>query len=156
MKKPKENKLVVGSLSWASGIPGWLLDEIRVERLMLGLISLTKSSVPKVGDAEVCAYLLTSSLAAPLTSDYTKVYLYLASKVLKKKGKEIPDDICVDELSKYEERQLEELRSMIYRKRGGEIRHPFLDAMRIFRKTNETRADNVQEQAEQLLVKEKE
>jgi len=134
MMPVKENKLVVGSSPWAESLPEWLLDEIKNERLILGLISVVTSDVPKVGDAEIIAYLMTSCLVAPLPSTEAKIYFYLTTKILRKRKRAVPIEICVEEISEYEQRQLEKLRTMIYDKRGGEIQHPLLNMMRIFKK----------------------
>lgn len=135
-KRKKENRLVVGSLPWADCIPDWVKEEIKTERIMLGLIGIAaddfsdSDNSDKVGDAEVVAYLMTASLAAPLPHTLTEIYLYLATKVMERKGKTVPNDIRKTELSRYEEQELKGLKYTIYRARGGDIQHPLLNAMR--------------------------
>ncbi len=51
---------------WAKDIPDWLLEEIKCERLVLGLVGIVNENHYKVGDAETCAYLFTRELAAPV------------------------------------------------------------------------------------------
>lgn len=135
-KAKKENRLVVGSSSWAESLPDWLLDEIRSERMILGLVSIagTLTNSEKVGNAETIAYLMTASQRAPLPHNLIEVYLYLTTKVMKRRDTVVPDDIRKTELSRDEERELQELKSMIYSKRGGDIQHPVLDAMRQLKK----------------------
>jgi len=130
MASKSKNRLVVGDAEWAKDLPGWLLDEIREERLMLGLGELINPDCTKVGDAEMVAYFMTLSARQPLSSDDTKIYLYLATRVLKRRNIEVPEDIKVEELTDWELRQLEEWRERIYHWRGGEIDHPLLNAMR--------------------------
>jgi len=133
----KENRLVVGDRSWAEDIPEWLLNEIRAERMILGLGSIIKPDCEKVGDAEVIVYLMTASLRSPISSEYTEIYVYLTAKMMKKRGKQLEDFMekkLKNGLTDYEERELKELREMIYRKRGGEINHPVLNLMRNWKK----------------------
>ncbi len=133
MKKKKENRLVVADLGWAETIPEWLLEEVKTERMIYGLGSLINPDCPKVGDAEICVYLYTASLRVPLSTEQTNIYIYLASKLMKKRNKDLPKDFVKAlkmGLSNDEERDLKELREVLYRKRGGEISHPLLDAMR--------------------------
>lgn len=132
----KENRLVVGDSSWAESLPDWLLDEIKAERMILGLVSIagTLTNSEKVGDAEAIAYLMTASQRAPLPHNLTEIYLYLTTKVMKHRGTIIPDDIRKTELSRDQERKLQELKYMIYSKRGGDIQHPVLEVMRQLKK----------------------
>jgi hypothetical protein len=81
----------------------------------------------------MCAYLMTASFEAPLTSRYTNIYVYLTARLLKRHGKKIPDfamEQLTRGLSQDEERELRHLRNTIYQKRGGDIDTPVLNAMR--------------------------
>lgn len=133
MKKDK-NRLVVGSASWTDTIPKWLLEEIKAERLMLGMGAIASPEAEQVGDAEICAYLMTASLEAPLGSDYTNIYVYLTAHVLKRQRKKGIPDFMTEQLerglSPDEERTLQDLRHTIYRKRGGDIDTPILNVLR--------------------------
>lgn len=134
--KPKQNRLVVGDASWADMIPKWLLDEIGNERMLMGLVGIMKSDLApsdRVGDAEMCAYLMTASMRAPMPYQYTEIYVWLTARVMERTGKELPDFLEAKlkrGLTQDEERELRELRSQIYRSRGGEISHPLLDVLR--------------------------
>jgi len=133
----KENRLVVADSGWAEQIPEWLLDEVRAERLTLGLGDLISPDCEKVGDAEVCVYLYTASLTAPMSSEDMGIYFYLTAKLMKRVGQELPDFLAEKlerGLSADESRELEHLRNDIYSKRGGDISHPILDAMRSLKK----------------------
>jgi hypothetical protein len=67
---------------------------------------------------------------APLDRDVTQIYLYLSTDVMRRIKKiEVPEDIRVDKLTGDEERQLKELKSWIFRTRGGKIRNPVLEAI---------------------------
>jgi len=139
--KEKENRLVVGDLGWADTLPEWLLEAIKKERLVLGLVGLTceDDEVPKVGDAEICAYLYTASLRAPMSAEHSQIYFHIGAKVMRREqsGVELPPmmiEALERGLTDWEAHELKDLRAMIYRKRGGEIVHPVLDAMRILKK----------------------
>jgi len=88
----------------------------------------------KIGDAEVAVYLMTASHRSMLSSEHTNIYMYLVTQLFKKRDKEVPEDIRKDELTEWEEHEFEELRDMIYHSRGGEIKHPLLNAMRQLKK----------------------
>ena len=132
-----KNRLVVGDASWADMIPDWLLEEIKAERLIYGLAEIANPEAPKVGDAEVIAYLMTASMRAPMPSEYVEIYTYLTAKVMKRQGKELPDFMAEKlerGLTQYEEHTLENIKGDIYRARGGEIDTPLLNVMRAFKK----------------------
>ena len=126
--------LVVGSRSWGQDIPKWLVEEVSFERTISGLAGLMGKENPKVGDAEVCVYLMTASMEAPMSSEHTHIYQYVLTQLMKRKKKEIPEDIRKDELGEYEMGLLKELRHKIYTRRGGEASNPLLDAMRELKK----------------------
>jgi len=115
-------------------IPEWLLEEVKAERLIYGLACLMDGDRAKVGDAEVAVYLMTASHRDVLSSEHVNIYMYLVTRLFKKRDKEVPEDIRKDELTEWEEHEFEELKDMIYRSRGGEISHPLLDAMRQLKK----------------------
>lgn len=133
----KENRIVVADLNWAETVPEWLKEEVKSERLIFGLRSILKP-IEEVGDAEVCLYLYTAGLRQPLTYELTEVYVYLVAKLLKKRGKEISEEMkekLERGLTAEEERQLRELKEKLYWLRGGEISHPILDSLRSLKKT---------------------
>lgn len=133
--KDKENRLVVANAGWGETIPEWLKDEIREERLT-GMAGVAKP-VNEVGDAEVCAYLYTASLTAPMPHALNEIYFYVAASLMKRRGMELPDFMAEkleQGLTADEQRELSDLKRGLYRKRGGDIAHPLLDAMREFAK----------------------
>lgn len=78
--------LVVGDRSWAETLPEWLLKEIAAERVARGLAEIIDKEVSKVGTAEVCAYLMTAALSAPLTYEYTEIYIYPTAELMQKRN----------------------------------------------------------------------
>ena len=139
-----KNRLVVGDATWADMIPDWLLEEIKAERLIYGLAGIANPDAPKVGDAEITAYLMTASMRAPMPSEYVEVYVYLTARLMKKRGTKLPDFMAEKlekGLTQYEEHTLNDLKSDIYRKRGGEIDTPLLNVMRTFNQEIERKKD---------------
>ena len=127
----KANRLVVADAGWAETIPDWLLEEVRTERMIMGLAGIMKPEMEgEVGDAEVCVYLYTASLRAPMSQAHTEIYLNLASKLMERRGIAVPDDIRGHDLRPAEVDELRELRRELWRARGGRISSPLLDAMR--------------------------
>ena len=137
------NKLVVANRGWAETIPEWLLDEVRAERLVYGLADIMKGG-ETVGDAETVLYLYTEALTQPMSSENTNIYLYLTAKVMQKREMELPDFLkeALDRgLTDYEQYILKDIQRLIYTKRGGEIEHPLLDAMREIKKIMDKREE---------------
>ena len=130
--KRKENRLVVADAGWAKTAPKWLLEEVKTERMIFGLASI-KKKIEEVGDAEACVYLYTLSLRQPMIEQYTRIYLYLCTKLMEKQGKKVPEEIRVKELNKYDNGQLKELKRDLYKKRGGEIQHPLIEMLKSFK-----------------------
>ena len=65
-------------------------------------------------DAEVVAYLYTASLAAPLRTEYARIYLYLAKKLLGEKARDID---APESLTDYELELLRRLKRDLYNAR---------------------------------------
>jgi len=108
--------IIVMPGGWGDTLPDWIKAAIPLERLAL-LIKGEETGT----DAEACAYLYTASLEAPMDSDWTQIYLYVAGKtVSRNRGTQIPDDIRVGSLSDYQIGLLRGLKSWIYEQR---IRH---------------------------------
>jgi len=109
--------IVVFPGGWGDTIPDWLKTAITLERMMDDVKTL-KGEEPTGTDAEVCAYLMTVSLTQPLDSDWTQIYLYVASHTYKRWEKgEMPPDIAVDSISDYQMEELSRLKYWIYRQR---------------------------------------
>jgi hypothetical protein len=131
-------RLVVGDAGWAHDLPDWLLDEIKAERLvecMIGALHPEKLR-EKVGDAEIAAYLMTASLRAPLPYYLVEVYVWVMARLCSRRKMEITDfmqEKLRTGLARDEERELEELRRHLWTARGGEIRHPLIEALKELR-----------------------
>ncbi|MDP4280173.1 MAG: hypothetical protein QQM50_06470 [Dehalococcoides mccartyi] len=109
--------IVVFPGGWGDTIPQWLKTAITMER-MIGDMKAMKGEEPAGTDAEACAYLMTVSLTQPLDSDWTQIYLYVASQTYKRWEKgEMPPDIVVGSLREYQMTELNRLKAWIYRQR---------------------------------------
>lgn len=113
--------IIVVHGGWGDSLPDWIKTSIPLERLVENMKAL-KGEEPTGTDAEVAAYLFTASLTAPMGSDWTQIYLYIATKVYEKwrakdSGVTMPDDVRVDSLDDYRMGLLKELRGWIYRQR---------------------------------------
>lgn len=109
--------IIVFPGGWGEDIPEWLKTAITLERMMMNMRAL-KGELPIGTDAEACAYLMTVSLAQPIDSDWTQIYLYIATQTYRRWGKsEMPGDIAVESISGYQMSELNRLKEWLYRKR---------------------------------------
>ena len=105
--------IIVFPGGWGDTLPDWIKGAIQIERLA----QLMKGEETAT-DAEACAYLYTASLEAPIDSDWTQIYLYVAGKVVSKNREiQIPEDIGVDSLNDYRMGLLRGLKDWIYERR---------------------------------------
>jgi len=102
---------------WGDSIPEWLKNAITLERLTMN-IKETRGEQSTGTDAEACAYLMTVSLTQPIDSDWTQIYLYVASQTYRNWGKgEMPSDIAVNSLTDYQTAQLKRFKRWLYERR---------------------------------------
>lgn len=102
---------------WGDSLPEWLKTAITLERLEMNMRALKGEEMTGT-DAEACAYLYTASLTAPMDSDWTQIYLYIATQTYRRQGKnEMPADIAVDSLRDDQMVDLNRLKAWIYQKR---------------------------------------
>ncbi len=102
---------------WGDTLPEWLKTSITLERLEMNMKAL-RGDEPTGTDAEACAYLYTAALTQPIDSDWTQIYLYIATKTYKRWSKnEMPADIAADSLSDYQMAELKRFKEWLYQKR---------------------------------------
>ena len=102
---------------WGDTFPEWLKNAITLERLAMNMRVLKGEEMTGT-DAEACAYLYTASLTAPMDSDWTQIYLYVASKTAAyHKKTEVPEDIRVESLRDDQMSNLNRLKEWLYHKR---------------------------------------
>ncbi|MBN2187282.1 MAG: hypothetical protein JW732_07540 [Dehalococcoidia bacterium] len=111
------DSIIVFPGGWGDTLPDWLKTAITLERMM-GNMKALKGEEPTGTDAEACAYLMTVSLTQSMDSDWTQIYLYIASQSYKRWNKgEMPADIAVDSISDYQIGELNRLKSWLYHQR---------------------------------------
>lgn len=106
---------------WGDTLPDWLKQAITMDRLIMNIQGLKTGEMTGT-DAEACAYLYTASLTAPMSSEWTHIYLYIAGKVYEKwrtpdSGVTMPEDIKVEKLTDYEMGMLNHLKRWLYEQR---------------------------------------
>ena len=114
--------------------PERLLNEVKTERMISGLLDMAKPDIldykDLVGDAECLAYMMPGT-GNPLSSDWTKIYLWLACRILKRWKIEPPPELKKEsELSDYEQNKLNSLRAWIYKRRGGREQNAVINSLR--------------------------
>ena len=109
--------IIVFPGGWGDTLPDWLKTAITLERLAMNMKALKGEEMTGT-DAEACAYLYTASLTAPMDSDWTQIYLYVASKTAAyHKKTEVPEDIRVESLRDDQMSNLNRLKEWLYHKR---------------------------------------
>ena len=109
--------IIVFPGGWGDSLPEWLKNAIILERLEMNMRALKGEEMTGT-DAEACAYLMTVTLTQPVDSDWTQIYLYIATQTYRKWGKgEMPSDIAVESLSDYQMAELKRFKNWLYEKR---------------------------------------
>ena len=110
--------IIVMPGGWGDDLPEWLRQKVTIERLCENLLALREKREPTATDAEAASYLFTASLSAPIGSDWTQIYLYIAGGEIKNETKtEMPADLKVEALTDYQRRELNQLKNWIYQQR---------------------------------------
>lgn len=91
--------IIIHQCGWATRdmIPDWLAKKIKTDRLIENMVANNEDRPPIATDSEALAYMIPFCMDAPMGSDWTKIYMYLGTKVIDN----LPDDIRVDTLSDY-------------------------------------------------------
>lgn len=113
--------IIVMPGGWGDSLPEWIKGAITLERLIENIESFKRGAMTAT-DAEACAYLFTASLTAPISHDWSQIYLYVTTKVYeryraKDSGVTMPEDIRVTELTRDQQYDLAQLKGWIYDRR---------------------------------------
>ena len=106
--------IIVMSGGWGDDLPEWLRTRVTLERLCENMQAVREGRELTATDAEAACYLFTASLTAPMGSDWTQIYLYVAGGEMKDK---MPEDIKVESLTESQWRDLKHLKAWIYQQR---------------------------------------
>jgi len=110
--------IIVMPGGWGDDLPEWLRTRVTLERLGENIVALREGRELTATDAEAACYLFTASLTAPMGSDWTEIYLYVAGGEIKGEKKlEMPEDIRVESLTESQWRDLKQLKDWIYQQR---------------------------------------
>ncbi len=110
--------IIVMPGGWGDDLPEWLRQKVTVERLCENLLAFREKRELTATDAEAACYLFTASLSAPIGSDWTQIYLYVAGREIKHEAKtEMSADLKVETLTEYQWRELKQLKNWIYQQR---------------------------------------
>ena len=113
--------IIVMPGGWGDDLPEWLRTRVTLERLGENIVALREGRELTATDAEAACYLFTASLTAPMGSDWTQIYLYVAGGEMKSEKKlEMPEDIKVESLTESQWRDLKQLKDWIY---GQRLKH---------------------------------
>lgn len=112
--------IVVSAGGWGDTIPQELKEHITLARLVKNM-EILKGGNKEATIPELCAYLMTASLEAPLGEQWTRIYMFVTGEYMRKWGKkkeeEIPDFMREVKLDDYDHSELRNLAEWIYRKR---------------------------------------
>lgn len=113
--------IIVFPGGWGDTLPDWIKPAITMERLIENMKALKGEEMTGT-DAEACAYLYTTCLTQPISSDWTQIYLYIAGKTYEKwrtkdSGVSMPEDIRVESLTDYQLQLLDRLKAFIHQQR---------------------------------------
>lgn len=97
-------------IGWADSIPEKLKGEVTIQRL----INVMAGERELATDAEATIYLYTTTLCQSVDGDWVKIYCYLVTKHMSQ-GAELSPDVRVDELTDYQQNQLNDLKRFIRR-----------------------------------------
>lgn len=96
---------------WEKDIPQPLKDRLPLERLAHQMRCLHgQAQWDEACDLEALLYMFPRTIQGPLSEQWTRIYLYLGTKVL---GEKFPEDIRQESLSQYDMAQLRDLKRWI-------------------------------------------
>jgi hypothetical protein len=108
--------IIVYPSGWEDTLPEWIKSQITLERLIMNVKAMKEGGVP-VGDTEVLAYIYPRTMEAPMSEQWTRIYMYVFNQAMKMKKTEVPQDLQSEKLTDYDMRALDELKRWIYEKR---------------------------------------
>ena len=99
---------------WEQDLPKPLLDRLQIDRLANNMLCLKgDASWEEVCDTEALLYMYPRTMEEPLSEHWTRIYLYLGTKVMQN----VPDDIKMETLNDYDMRTLIDLKRWIRQKK---------------------------------------
>ncbi len=100
---------------WEADLPENLKNELPLHRLAhLSQCLKGQADIEEASDAEALLYLYPASMAAPMGDQWTRIYLYLGTKVM---GDKFPEDIREKGLDDYDLGELRRLKRWLRKKK---------------------------------------
>lgn len=100
---------------WENDMPQRIKDDLTTHRLIhLMLCAKGKAEWDEACDLEALAYMYPASMAAPMSTNWFHIYLYLGTKCF---GTLFPEDIRHETLTDYEMSDLRRLKRWIHQKK---------------------------------------
>lgn len=134
--------IVWPSGGWQDTIPEWLKARIPLDRLIMNM-KVIRGGKPTATDSEALIYMMPLTLERPIDSEWTKIYMYLTTKVCSAEGKVMPEDIRLDLLDDNHMGMLQHLKDWIYERR---IRTRKDEARQARRKEKEQAKQEIEDQ----------
>lgn len=109
---------------WEDTLPPRVWDKIRMERFIQQMRAKGKK-IEESTDAEALAYLYSVTLVGPIGDDWAKIYMWLGRDLL---PEGVPrEHFVVNELNSDQQRQLDDLKRWIQRKKvsGRKVKTPY-------------------------------
>lgn len=107
--------IIVFPSGWEDTMPDWMRRDLPLHRLAHVHQCLGgKAKWEEACDLEALIYLYPASLAQPMGEEWTRIYLYLATKVM---GEKMPEDIREENLPSHYQEDLRDLKRWIQKKK---------------------------------------
>jgi hypothetical protein len=107
--------IIVHNVGWGKTLPDWIRKDLSLNRLTQQMLIRAGKEKPGMAtDLEVTAFLYTASLEAPLTHEWTNIYLWVACQAMKAAGKPTTGVTPPESLSTDERRLLDDFRRWLW------------------------------------------
>jgi hypothetical protein len=107
--------IIVFPSGWEETMPEWMKRDLPLHRLAYIMKCLHgEASWEEVCDLEALIYMYPAALAQPLGEEWTKIYIYLGTKVM---GDKMPADIREESIPSHYEESLRDLKRWIRKKK---------------------------------------
>jgi len=112
--------IILHKCSWMEDKPKWILDYVKIDRL----VALMEGKYNGMAtDAEALAYLMPAALEAPLGYHWSRIYLYLGTKVIRETKKtELPKEVIIEDLDETERKMLDDLKRWVWEQQEKELK----------------------------------
>ncbi len=115
MVRALTDPIIVFPSGWEDTMPEWMKRDLPLHRLAHLMKCLKgEANGDEACDLEALMYLYPASLAAPMGEEWSKVYIYLGTKIM---GDKFPEDVREDSIPDHYEADLRDLKRWIHKKK---------------------------------------